>query len=107
MLGCTQAFSSVGGLLVATANGVAVSLAAQFTGINAPDWISNLIGPIHDSHAPWHYTLMSGLIPAIPLIIIRPFLPESPVWARKKAAGTLKAPSIRELFVPEFGVPPL
>jgi hypothetical protein len=34
------------------------------------------------------------------LILIRPFLPESPVWAAKKAAGTLARPSIRELFSP-------
>jgi hypothetical protein len=38
------------------------------------------------------------VIPAIPLIIIRPFLPESPVWRLKKAAGTLKRPSPTELF---------
>jgi len=48
------------------------------------------------------YTLMSGLIPAIPLIVIRPFLPESPAWREKKAAGTLKRPSFGELFKPEF-----
>jgi hypothetical protein len=42
------------------------------------------------------------LIPAIPLIIIRPFLPESPAWREKKAAGTLKRPSFGELFRPEF-----
>jgi MFS family permease len=41
---------------------------------------------------------MSGVIPAIPLILIRPFLPESPVWRERRAAGTLKRPSIRELF---------
>jgi hypothetical protein len=45
---------------------------------------------------------MSGLIPAIPLIVIRPFLPESPKWAAKKAAGTLRRPSIAELFSPEL-----
>jgi hypothetical protein len=53
-------------------------------------------------HAPWRYTLMSGLIPAIPLIVIRPFLPESPVWREKKAAGTLKRPSFAELFQPRY-----
>src|SRR5207253_7982679 len=36
------------------------------------------------------------------LIIIRPFLPESPTWAVKKAAGTLKRPSFAELFQPQF-----
>ena len=45
---------------------------------------------------------MSGLIPAIPLIIIRPFLPESPKWVAKRAAGTLQRPSIARLFSPEL-----
>jgi hypothetical protein len=45
---------------------------------------------------------MSGVLPAIPLILIRPFLPESPAWAQKKAAGTLKRPSIAALFAPEL-----
>ena len=46
--------------------------------------------------------LISGVIPALPLIIIRPFLPESPAWQEKKADGTLKRPSFGELFRPEF-----
>jgi len=33
---------------------------------------------------------------------IRPFLPESPIWQQKKAAGTLKRPSLAELFTPSF-----
>ena len=45
---------------------------------------------------------MSGVIPALPLIIIRPFLPESPAWQQKRAAGTLKRPSLAELFSPEL-----
>jgi hypothetical protein len=45
---------------------------------------------------------MSGIIPAIPLILIRPFLPESPIWREKRAAGTLKRPSIGTLFAPEL-----
>jgi Sugar (and other) transporter len=57
---------------------------------------------IHGAHAAWRYTLLSGIIPAIPLIIIRPFLPESPIWQQKKAAGTLKRPSLTELFAPRF-----
>ena len=55
-----------------------------------------------DPHAPWRYTLMSGVLPAIPLILIRPFLPESPAWQQKKAAGTLSRPSIAALFAPEL-----
>ncbi len=42
------------------------------------------------------------MIPALPLIFIRPFLPESPAWLQKRNAGTLKRPSIGELFRPAF-----
>ena len=45
---------------------------------------------------------MTGVIPALPLILIRPFLPESPVWREKRAAGTLKRPSFQELFAPSL-----
>jgi len=32
------------------------------------------------------------------MILIRPFLPESPAWQHKKQAGTLKRPSLRAIF---------
>jgi hypothetical protein len=35
-------------------------------------------------------------------MIIRPFLPESPVWQQRRLAGTLKRPSLRALFAPEL-----
>lgn len=89
VLGYTQAFSSVGGLLVAAAN------------VLAAKWALDLPA-IHGGHEAWRYTLISGVIPALPLILIRPFLPESPEWARKKSEGTLKRASIRELFAPEL-----
>jgi hypothetical protein len=57
---------------------------------------------IHGGHAAWRYTLISGVVPALPLILVRPFLPESPIWQEKKRAGTLKRPSIAELFAPQF-----
>jgi MFS family permease len=99
VLGWTQAFSSVGGLMVAWANHLAVVWSESLPAIQLPGFLSGL-GEISDPHAAWRYTLMSGLIPAIPLIIIRPFLPESPVWAHKRATGQLKRPSIAELFQP-------
>ncbi len=104
VLGYTQAFSSVGGLLVAVAAGLIVIWAKNksLPAIVLPDFLNLFGGQISDPHAPWRYTLMSGLIPAIPLIVIRPFLPESPKWAAKKAAGTLRRPSIAELFSPEL-----
>jgi hypothetical protein len=102
VLGYTQAFSSFGGLLVAIANGLAVQYAAQLPALTIPDWLLALgaDGAQFNSHAPWRYTLISGLIPAFPLIVIRPFLPESPAWQAKRSAGTLKRPSITELFSP-------
>lgn len=90
VLGYTQAFSSIGGLLVAVANGLAVAYADKLPAIYGS----------HDTA--WRYTLMSGLIPAIPLIVIRPFLPESPAWAKKKAEGRLRRPRIAELFSPQL-----
>jgi MFS family permease len=89
VIGYTQAFSSLGGLMVSTVFRLASEYGAALPGI-------------HGSHEPWRYTLISGLIPAIPLILIRPFLPESPEWARRKAEGTLKRPSILELFAPQL-----
>jgi hypothetical protein len=44
--------------------------------------------------------MLSGLFPAIALILARPFLPESPIWQEKKSKGTLKRPSFVELFRP-------
>lgn len=102
VLGYTQAFSSIGGLLVAVANGLCVTYAANFPSISLPETLNFFGGTIKDPHAAWRYTLMSGLIPAIPLIFIRPFLPESPVWAQKRASGTLRRPSIAQLFSPEL-----
>lgn len=102
VLGYTQAFSSIGGLLVAVASGLAARYAAELPAIPQLGWLPQ--GPdLHfDPHGSWRYTLMSGLIPAIPLIIIRPFLPESPSWEAKKRAGTLRRPSLWELFSPQL-----
>ncbi|HXE80929.1 MAG TPA: MFS transporter [Vicinamibacterales bacterium] len=89
IIGWTQAFSSVGGLMVTGAYYLAVTW-----GPSLPE--------VRGGHEAWRYTLMSGLIPAIPLIVIRPFLPESPTWAEKKRAGTLRRPAISSLFAPEL-----
>jgi MFS family permease len=89
VLGYTQAFSSIGGLMVTGAYYLAV------------EWAPSLPA-IHGTHEAWRYTLISGVIPAIPLMLIRPFLPESPAWKEKKEKGTLKRPSFAELFRPQF-----
>lgn len=87
VLGYTQAFSSFGGLLVAFAFFIASTYATY-------------LPAIFGEHEAWRYTLISGVIPALPLIIIRPFLPESPAWREKKEKGTLRRPSFGELFRP-------
>ena len=88
-LGYTQAFSSIGGLMVTGAYAIAVTYSQHF-----PE--------IAGGHSPWRYTLISGVIPALPLILIRPFLPESPAWHAKKTAGTLKRPSLAAIFTPQL-----
>ncbi len=87
VLGYTQAFSSLGGMMVAIMNRLAAGYALS-------------LPAIHGNHEAWRYTLISGVIPALPLIFIRPFLPESPEWERKRQAGLLRRPSIAELFAP-------
>jgi MFS family permease len=89
VIGYTQAFGSLGGVMVTAAYYLIVTYEESFPAV-------------HGGHQAWRYTLMSGVIPAFPLIVIRPFLPESPVWREKKAAGTLKRPSFGELFDPRF-----
>ena len=89
VLGYTQAFGSIGGLLVTGVYFLVVKYADSLPAIQG-------------GHEYWRYTLISGVIPALPLIIVRPFLPESPIWMEKKRAGTLKRPSVAELFAPQF-----
>lgn len=89
VLGYTQAFSSAGGLLVTIAYGLCVNYNTS---------LPEILG----SHAPWRYTLISGVLPALPLIFIRPFLPESPVWQKRRQEGTLQRPSVAQLFAPQF-----
>lgn len=89
IVGYTQVFGSLGGLSVAGAYYLVVTY-------------GDALPMVRGGHEAWRYTLMSGVIPAIPLILIRPFLPESPTWQQKKQAGTLQRPSLGELFQSQF-----
>jgi nitrate/nitrite transporter NarK len=89
VLGYTQAFGSVGGILVTGVYYLIVNYADSFPAV---------LG----AHHPWRYMLMSGVLPAVPLILVRPLLPESPIWERARQTGGLKRPSLAELFVPAF-----
>jgi MFS family permease len=89
VLGYTQAFASLGGVLSAGGFYVANRWGAALPVISG-------------GHAAWRYTLIAGVAPAIPLAIIRPFLPESPQWEHQRVLGTLERPSLRELFNPKL-----
>jgi MFS family permease len=86
VLGYTQAFGSIGGLMVTGAYALAATYADSLPAVRG-------------AHEAWRYTLMSGIVPAIPLIVIRPFLPESPKWIESRRAGTLKRPKLSSIFV--------
>ena len=89
ILGSTQIFASTGGILMSAASYLSLS-------------VGRLLPPVHGGHEAWRYTILFGILPAIPLLVVRPFLPESPIWKKKREEGTLQRPSIMELFHPEF-----
>jgi MFS family permease len=89
ILGTTQIFASTGGILMSAASYLTISF-------------GRLLPAIHGGHEAWRYTILFGILPAIPLLVVRPFLPESPIWQKKREEGTLRRPSILELFHPEF-----
>jgi MFS family permease len=91
-IGWTLAFASVGGLFVSLVNKYAVENAASLPALPLPDGF--------DQHAAWRYTLLTGLVPGVLIALLLPFVPESRVWAAKKAAGTLGRPAFGELFAP-------
>ena len=68
------AFSSLGGVMV---SGMAALIAKSSASLPA----------IYGAHDNWRYLLISGLIPAIPLLIIRPFLPNRQSGWRSEPPG--------------------
>ena len=89
ILGFTQVFASTGGILMSGASYLSLSF-------------GRMLPAIHGGHEAWRYTILWGILPAIPLLLVRPFLPESPIWKKKREEGTLQRPSIMELFHPDF-----
>jgi MFS family permease len=87
VLGYTQAFSALGAFLVAGSYYVSITFGGSFPAI-------------HGAHDAWRYTLLCGMLPAIPLMLVRPFLPESPVWRERRTTGTLSRPRLSSLFAP-------
>ncbi len=92
VLGTTQAFASLGGILVTLVSAWIVAHANSLPALHLPE--------IFNAHSTWRYTLFTGLLPALPIALLLPFVPESQVWREKRDAGTLKRPSFGELFSP-------
>jgi MFS family permease len=91
-VGWTQAFASVGGLFV-------TSVSAGVGYLVLHKHLPTL--PVGDpDNTAWRYTLMTGLIPALPIALLLPFVPESAVWVERKRAGILKRPRFAEIFAP-------
>ncbi len=95
-LGITQAFASLGGVFVTM---ISIWISANMK--NLPH-MGLPLGLGSTDPATWRYLLMTGIIPAIPIALLLPFVPESKVWKDKRAAGTLKRPSFAALFAPEL-----
>ena len=93
-LGFTQAFASLGGILVTAVNGWILLHANDLSALPIPD--------VFNSHASWRYTLMTGILPALPIALLLPFVPESRVWMERRASGVLARPSLAGLFTPEL-----
>ncbi len=93
-LGFTQAFASLGGILVTAVNGWIVLHANDLPSLPLPDFLN--------AHASWRYALMTGILPAIPIALLLPFVPESRVWLDRRASGTLSRPSLAGLFSPQL-----
>lgn len=89
VLGYTQAFAGFAGFLVAAVYYGAVTYAGRLPSIAG-------------AQDAWRYTLLFGLLPAIPLAAIRPFLPESPAWLRRAYQSTSMRPRLSALFLPEL-----
>ncbi len=89
VLGFSQVCASLGNVMIAAVYYIAVTWADEFPAV-------------HGGHSPWRYALIFGAFPAIPLMLVRPFLPESPLWQARRAAGTLRRPRLAELFAPRL-----
>lgn len=94
-LGITQAFASLGGVAVTAVSVWINSHAKTFSHVGLPVGGDGVPGA-------WRYLLMSGVLPAIPIALLLPFVPESQTWKSRKTAGTLQRPRFSALFAPEL-----
>jgi len=95
-LGITQAFASLGGVTVTWINLWIIAHGKDIGHLGLP------VTAGATDPASWRYLMLSGVLPAIPIALMLPFVPESQIWREKKKAGTLKRPSFAALFSPEL-----
>ena len=87
VLGYSQIASGAGNFVVTATYYLAVTYGMRLPAING-------------HHDAWRYTLAIGMLPAIPLMLVRSRLPESPLWAQTSARGKMRRPSVGALFAP-------
>src|SRR4051812_39578257 len=95
-LGITQAFASLGGVFVTSVAIWMKDHVSDFPAIGLPQGVGGTAPSV------WRYLLMTGILPAIPIALMLPFVPESLVWRKRKAEGSLKRPSFAALFSPQL-----
>ncbi len=95
-LGITQAFASLGGVCVTAVSVWLLAHASTLPAFGLPGGLGGA-GPSN-----WRYLLLTGMLPAIPIALLLPFVPESRVWKERRAAGTMRRPSFAALFSPEL-----
>ena len=95
-LGITQLFASLGGVFVTFVNFWILAHAKSLPHLGMPMALGAA------DPASWRYLLLTGILPALMIALMLPFVPESEVWRERKRAGTLKRPSFGALFSPEL-----
>ena len=95
-IGWTQAFASVGGIVVTNVD----YLMDQLAGANQLPTLPVAEG--FNGAAAWRFTLLTGLVPGALILCLMPFVPESRAWLIRKRAGTLQRPRFGELFHPRL-----
>src|SRR5947209_13022655 len=101
VIGWTLAAASLGGILVTEVFNYIVQegregkLPGSILGVSFPEGYN-------PNNLAWRFTLLTGLVPGALILVLLPFVPESPVWRERKRAGTLKRPSFGALFAPEL-----
>ena len=94
-IGWTLACASLGGILVTEVFNLIVAANKAGTLPEVP-WPAG-----HDpANVAWRFTLLTGLVPGLLILLLLPFVPESRVWLERKRAGTLRRASFGELFAP-------